>query len=393
MIQREWWKERIHSLWSRRSIVWLSGVRRSGKTVLCQSLEGIEYFDCELPSVRREMEDPEAFLKSAGKNTIALDEIHRLDDPALLLKIAADHFPDLRIIATGSSTLGASAKFRDTLAGRKSELKLTPLCEKDMNFPGYGDRTKRFLSGGLPGFFLSPVRDDRDYTEWMEAFWARDILELFRLERRSSFLKFAELLFAQSGGRFNAASFSASCGVSRPTIMNYLAILEAVHLIHIVRPYHGGSAKEIVATPVVYGFDTGFMAWAQGLHEIPSKNKGIFWEHLVLNELKAGLQEEEILTWRDKQGHEVDFVLAPRGNAPVAIEVEWSSDAFEPGGLKSFRALHPGSVNIVVAADSRRPDTREIGDISVIICPLSSLISLLKRQPDPHPGSVPQTGT
>jgi len=377
MIQRVWWQEQIRSLWSRRPIVWLSGVRRSGKTILCQSLEGVKYFDCELPSVRREMEDPEAFLKAAGQDTIALDEIHRLDDPALLLKIAADHFPDLRIVATGSSTLGASAKFRDTLAGRKAELKLTPLCEKDLNFPGYGDRTKRFLSGGLPGFFLSELRDDRDYSEWMEAFWARDILELFRLERRSSFLKFAELLLAQSGGRFNAASFAASCGVSRPTIMNYLAILEATQLVHVVRPYHGGAAREIVATPLVYGFDTGFIAWAQGMHEIPAKDKGFFWEHLVLNELKAGAQDQEILSWRDKQGHEVDFVLAPRGSDPVAIEVKWSGNAFEPGGLKAFRALHPGSVNIVVAADSQRPITREIRGMRVILCPLSSLIATL----------------
>ena len=118
---------------------------------------------------------------------------------------------------------------------------------------------------------------------------------------------------AQSGGRFNAASFATSCAVSRPTIMNYLAILEATHLVYVVRPYHGRASKEIVATPTVYAFDTGFVAWAQGLHEIPAKEKGFFWEHLVLNELKAILQgSTPIQHWRDKQGHEVDFVLAPR---------------------------------------------------------------------------------
>lgn len=85
---------------------------------------------------------------------LALDEIHRLDDPALLLKIAADHFPETRIIATGSSTLCASSKFRDTLAGRKAELYLTPLCEADSNFPHSGDRTRRLLHGGLPALFF-----------------------------------------------------------------------------------------------------------------------------------------------------------------------------------------------------------------------------------------------
>jgi hypothetical protein len=36
-------------------------------------------------------------------------------NPSELLKIAADHFPEVKLIATGSSTLGTSAKFRDTL--------------------------------------------------------------------------------------------------------------------------------------------------------------------------------------------------------------------------------------------------------------------------------------
>jgi len=174
-----------------------------------------------------------------------------MEDPELFLKIAADHFPRIRVYATGSSTLGASSKFRDTLAGRKSELYLTPLCEADSNFPQYNDRTRRFLNGGLPSFYLTDLRDERDYSEWMEAFWARDILELFRLERRNSFLKFAELIFAQSRGRFNASSFVRSCGVRRTTILNYLSILEATHLVYVVRPYHGGNAKEIVATPCV----------------------------------------------------------------------------------------------------------------------------------------------
>jgi len=381
MIRRIWWEDRIRTLLEHRPILWLSGVRRSGKTVLCRSLEGIRYFDCELPSVRREMEDPEAFLASMGAGTLALDEVHRLDDPALLLKIAADHFPALKIIATGSSTLGASAKFRDTLAGRKSELRLTPLCEQDNAFPGYGDRDRRFLNGGLPGFFLAERRDDRDYSEWMEAFWARDILELFRLERRASFLKFAELLLAQSGGRFNASSFASACGVSRPTIMNYLSILDATRLVRVIPPYHGGAAKEIVATPLVYGFDTGFVAWAQGLHEISAKDRGFFWEHLVLNELDAGLDHGDIMTWRDKQGHEVDFILSLRGRTPAAIEVKWKADAFDPAGMRAFRNLHPGTPNIVVASDIARPYARNIGGLDITYCSLSSLIQILVALP------------
>ena len=166
---RDFWRRRLLQLWEHRSVLWLRGVRRTGKTWLSQSIEGVEYFDCELPRVRRAMDDPEAFLKGLRGKRIVLDEIHRLPQPSELLKIAADHFPDVRVLATGSSTLGASHRFRDTLAGRKAELWLTPMVEADLVDFGRADLSHRLLHGGLPPFFLSPELPERDFQEWMEA--------------------------------------------------------------------------------------------------------------------------------------------------------------------------------------------------------------------------------
>ena len=220
MVTRHFWIDRLEGAWKRRSVVWLSGVRRAGKTFLSQSLRDVEYFDCELPRVRRIIDDPEAFLQDNRGRRIVLDEIHRLERPSEILKIAADHFLDTRILATGSSTLGASARFRDTLAGRKEELWLTPMTADDLKDFGRVDLRHRFLHGGLPPFFLEKELPERDFQEWMDAYWAKDIQELFRLERRHSFQKFAELLMAQSGGIFEATSFARPCEVSRTTVSN-----------------------------------------------------------------------------------------------------------------------------------------------------------------------------
>ena len=73
-------------------MLWISGVRRIGKTCLCRMVPGLQYFDCELPRVRRMMVDPEAFLEDLKGERIVLDEIHRLDNPSEVLKIAADHY-------------------------------------------------------------------------------------------------------------------------------------------------------------------------------------------------------------------------------------------------------------------------------------------------------------
>lgn len=114
MVKREFWLELIVKLWSRKPVLWMSGARRAGKTSLCQSIPDVRSYDCELPSVRRDLSDPEAFLAAHKGERLLLDEIHRLENPSEILKLAADHFPGTRIIATGSSILGASAQFKDT---------------------------------------------------------------------------------------------------------------------------------------------------------------------------------------------------------------------------------------------------------------------------------------
>ncbi|MBM4049648.1 MAG: ATP-binding protein, partial [Planctomycetes bacterium] len=315
MVKRKSWLEKIETSWQRRTVIWLSGVRRVGKTCLSQSLPNVEYFDCELPRVRQMMEDSEGFLDGLRGRRIVLDEIHRLPNPSEVLKIAADHYRDIHVLATGSSTLGASAKFKDTLTGRKAELWLTPMASADLRDFGHSDLDRRFLHGGLPPFFLSERQPDRDFQEWMDAYWAKDIQELFRLERRHSFQRFAELLMAQSGGLFEATSFARPCEVSRTTIANYLRALEATFVIHVLRPFSSQRAAEIISAPKVYAFDTGFVCYHRGWHQLRGEDRGMLWKHFVLNELQAGLQSRQVLYWRDKRGHEVDFVLAPRGAA------------------------------------------------------------------------------
>src|SRR5260370_11839702 len=283
MVHRRSWLTRLDSVWKERSVVWLAGVRRVGKTCLCQDLPEVEYFDCELPRVRRMMLDPESFLDGLRGKRIVLDEIHRLQNPSELLKIAADYHSRTHIVATGSSTLGASKKFRETLAGRKRDLWLAPMCLLDMDDANQTDLKHRFLRGGLPPFFLPEKHPERDFQEWMDAYWAKDIQELFRLERRDSFQRFTELVMAQSGGIFDATRFASPCEVTRPTITNYLRVLAATFLFHLVWPLRTRRPTEIVAAPKVYGFDTAFISYYLGCQELRHHDLVVLSPHFVLN--------------------------------------------------------------------------------------------------------------
>jgi predicted AAA+ superfamily ATPase len=376
MKTRTFWQKMIEKAW-KRPVLWLSGVRRVGKTCLSQSLPNVEYFDCELPRVRRFVDDPQAFLESLRGRRIVLDEVHRLRNPSELLKIGADHYPDVRILATGSSTLGASTRFRDTLAGRKVELWLTPMTSTDLTDFGRKNLKHRLLRGGLPPFFLEKDLPEQEFQEWMDAFWAKDIQELFRLERRYSFQKFTELLMAQSGGVFEATRFARPCEVSRTTISNYLAVLEATFVVNVLRPFSTHRPTEIVSAPKVYGFDTGFVCYYRGWDKLRREDLGQLWEHYVLNEMQAHLQTRQMNYWRDKRGHEIDFVLARRNHPPIAIECKWSASDFDPSSVQSFRRQYKKGKTYVVATDVDRVYRRTYAEAEVTFTNLNRLIKAL----------------
>ncbi len=382
MVQRRYWIELVERAWKRRSVVWLAGVRRVGKTSLCQSLDGVEYFDCELPRTRRLMEDPEGFLRERDGGRIVLDEVHRLANPSELLKIAADHFPETRVLATGSSTLEASVKFRDTLTGRRETVWLTPMIDADLaDFKREGVH-HRLLRGGLPPFFLAGELPEHDFQDWVDSYWAKDIQELFRLERRWSFQRFLELLFMQSGGVFEATRFAAPCEVSRQTISNYLAALEATFVAHAVRPFSSRRSTEIVAAPKVYGFDTGFVSYYRGWDTPRPDDLGILWEHYVLNEVQGRLQHRGLRYWRNKHGAEVDFVLPRRGEkGPVAIEAKWKAASFDPAALAAFRRIYPAGPSFVVATDVDAHYKRSYDGFEVEFASLDRLVERLAEEP------------
>jgi uncharacterized protein len=382
MIKRRFWAELIESRWKERSVLWLAGLRRAGKTTLAETLEKIEIFDCELPRVRQTLEDPEAFLDKVKGKRIVLDEIHRLPNPSEILKIAADHFPTVRILATGSSSLSASAKFKDTLTGRKRDVWLTPMLSKDLVDFQRDDLSHRFLRGGLPPFFISKSYPERDFQDWIDSYWAKDIQELFRLERKASFQKFLELLLLQSGGIFEATRFSTPCEVSRQTIMNYLTVVDSTFVATVIRPYSEHRATEIISAPKVYGFDTGFVCYFKGWNQLRSGDMGFLWEHYVLNEIQGRLQTRQLLYWRDKMGHEIDFIIRPRGEKKplIAIECKWSVRSWTDDNWAIFIKNYPHANCFVVTHDAKPSFNRTVNGTTVKVVNLEDLILTLQDE-------------
>lgn len=348
MIARPIWTDRMASSWRKAPIVWLAGPRRTGKTVIGQSLAEAEFLNCDLPSVAERLRDPETFYRGLQKPAVVFDEVHQLIDPSRLLKIGADQFPDLKILATGSSTLAATRKFRDSLTGRKRVVSLTPVLHEELPAFGINDVRTRLLRGGLPPMLLVKRLDSEFFSEWQDSYFARDVQELFNVEKRAGFLRVFELLLRQSGGMLDVTKLSKESQISRPTVTNWLEVYQTTQVVHLLRPFSGGGQREIVAQPKAYGFDTGLVCHARGWDTLRPDDCGVLWEHLVLDAIIAS-GTDRVHFWRDKQQREVDFVV-PRGREAVdAIECKWNPSAFEPRGLKAFRELYPKGWNYVVS--------------------------------------------
>ncbi len=372
MVDRPVWVERLRKGWERARIVWLTGVRRTGKTVLASAVDDAEFLNCDLPSTEERLRDPESFYRALRSRVVVFDEIHQLSDPSRVLKIGADAFPKLRILATGSSTLAATQKFRDSLTGRKRSVELCPILAEELSAFDVLDLRERLLKGGLPPALLAKGRDSEFYGEWLDSYFARDVQELFRLNKRGDFLRFVELVLRQSGGMLEVTSLAKHAGVSRPTAMAWLDILQITHVAHLVRPYAEGGRREIIAQPKLYGFDTGFVCYARGWDVLRPEDCGLLWEHLVLDTLRS-IPIDPVLFWRDKQQREVDFVL-PRGRAHVdIIECKWAVDAFEARGISAFRQSYPKGRNLVVSPQVTKSYARREKRLEIEYVPLGQL--------------------
>ncbi len=375
MIDRPIWHKRLEKGWKQVSVVWLTGVRRVGKTVLAQSLPDAEFLNCDLPSTAERLRDPEQFFRLAKAKTIILDEVHQLRDPSQMLKIAADAFPELKVLATGSSTLAATQKFRDSLTGRKRTVELVPILTEELPAFGVTDIRDRLLRGGLPDALLAQDRPVDFYNEWMDSYFARDVQELFRLEKRGAFLKLLELVLRQSGGLLEVTSLAKHSGVSRPTVMNWLEVFQVTHAMHLLRPYAEGGRREILAQPKGYGFDTGFVCHARGWDTLRSEDCGLLWEHLVLDALLS-IPITPIHFWRDKQQREVDFVI-PRGRGVVdAVECKWNVAGLETRCLAAFRESYPKGSNFVVSPQTTVRYDRKMNGMHLTFVPIGELRSL-----------------
>jgi uncharacterized protein len=119
-----------------KKIIIIHGARQVGKTTLAKkvidkySTEDVLYLNCEIDPVKNALNttNPVDLKNYLGdKKIVILDEAQKIENIGLVLKIIADTFPKIRIIATGSSSFELASKTAEPLTGRAARFTLYPL--------------------------------------------------------------------------------------------------------------------------------------------------------------------------------------------------------------------------------------------------------------------------
>lgn len=350
---------------SKQALV-IYGARQVGKTSLLKYLmnnhlkENTFYFDLErqnlLDLCNKGGEAVYDYLLQKGadekkKICLIIDEIQYLENPSKFIKILHDHYPNIKLLVSGSSTFEIKKKFRESLAGRILAFELYPLSfEEFLTFKGKNYRLLKenseaindelvFLAhefikfGGYPAIVLEPEEEKKQayLFQIISTYIKKDIRDIGNIRNLSAFNRLVEILASQSGQLTNVSGLASAMEISRETVMEYLDLLENTFVIKRIAPFHKNLRSELSKNPKTFILDTGLMhlLW---LKEFPKIVFGQAFETFVFLELmKVG---KRINFWRTTNKQEIDFILP--GKKLYAIEAKYSFGNADARNLKFF---------------------------------------------------------
>lgn len=111
--------------------------------------------------------------------------------------------------------------------------------------------------------------------------------------------------------------------------------------------------------------DTGFVTSEKGWASIRSEDRGLLWEHLVLDSLRFHYADDDLYYWQDKSHREIDFVIRRGRNRVDVVECKINPDRIDAGPIEAFRALYPAGDNYVISPAVRTPTPLRRGKLII----------------------------
>ncbi len=356
------------SLFKGKAII-IYGARQVGKTTLVKEIQkkfvaASLYLNCDEPDIRAALTNTTSTELKAyfgTKKIIIIDEAQRVENIGLTLKLLVDAFPELQIIATGSSSFELSNRIVEPLTGRAFEFLLYPFSSEELGEQYAPLEIKRLLEQRLIyGMYPEIVEQTENIATRLKniarSYAYKDILFYQHIRNPDILEKLLSALALQIGHEVSYSELAKLLSINRVTVENYVAILEKAFIIFRLRPYSTNPRKELAKLRKIYFYDTGIRnALINNLNPLNLRSDaGALWKNFwILERLKNNHnhgRDARAYFWRNYQKQEIDYIEEANGKL-AAFECKWSvtKPARAPSGWRalypgaSFTAVHPGN--------------------------------------------------
>jgi len=318
------------------------GARQVGKTTLVKEIGAnfgeYLYLNCDEPDTRDSLQNrTSTYLKSyiGNKKLVLIDEAQRVSDIGLTLKLLVDNFPEIQVIATGSSSFELADSVNEPLTGRKYEFHLYPLSLQEL-LSVYSlieiDRLlEQFLVYGLyPEVVTKSDEKANILSEITKSYLYKDILSFGNIKNSHALENLIKALALQIGSEVSYTEIANLIGVDKKTVENYINILEKAFIVFRLNPYSTNPRNELKRMRKVYFYDNGLRnSVIKNLNGFDIRNDiGALWENFLVTERikfnSNNFFDKDLYFWRNFQKREVDLIEDYGGELNV-FEFKWTA--------------------------------------------------------------------
>jgi predicted AAA+ superfamily ATPase len=342
MINRDCEKTIIDKLFKGKVII-VFGPRQSGKTTLVKHIfDNIDvkkkWFNADEPDIRISFTGASSTqLKNLAGNAqlIVIDEAQRIENIGLVLKLIVDNFPEIQVIATGSSAFELADRINEPLTGRKWEFKLFPFSYSELsNHFGLLEEKRmleqRLVFGSYPEIVLASGNHKSLLNQLSDSYLYKDILALENVKKTDKLENLLRALAFQIGSEVSFNELAKIVGLDNQTIEKYILLLEKSFIIFRLGSFSRNLRSELKKSRKIYFFDNGIRnSIINNFNSVEMRDDiGALWENYIISERLKFTHYNEIFSnkyfWRTIQQQEIDY-LEEREGKIFAYEIKWKS--------------------------------------------------------------------
>jgi predicted AAA+ superfamily ATPase len=364
-------QKKIEQKLFRGKVVIIYGARQVGKTTLIKAIlenySGTKaYHNCENLDIQQALQAgtaTEIHNFFGNPNLLILDEAQKVKNIGSALKLLHDTYPDIQIIATGSSSFELANQTKEPLTGRKFEFFLPPVAVYDIeNKIGSIETNRNLLQwlnfGMYPEIVTLPTPQEKitRLKELSSSYLYRDLFTYQQLRNPELITQLLQLLALQIGQEVSYNELATTLKVNEETIQKYIQLLEDAFVIFRLSPFSRNLRKEITKKRKIYFWDLGIRNGIIGSFSSPDLRPDIghLWENFCIAERKKrNLYLDfygQSYFWRTHDQQEIDY-LEEKDQHFELFEFKWKKTnaklppAFEKVyGNHELRVINPSNL-------------------------------------------------